>query len=101
LANSHAPICAKEANLKMKKVLSLLISGSLICCAPLSAQEEYESDDAEMPSLPPSKTVGRASMDSVYAARNARIRNWVIAGVVVAIGIAAVVLVAKNHDKHH
>lgn len=85
----------------MKKILSLLISGSLVCFAPLSAQEEYDPDDAEMPSLPPSKMVGRASMDSANAARNARIRNWVIAGAVVAIGIAAVVLVAKNHHKHH
>ncbi len=85
----------------MKKFLSLLISGSLICCTPLSAQEEYDPDDAEMPALPPSKMVGKASMDAANAARNARIRNWVIAGAVVAIGIAAAVLVAKNHHKHH
>ncbi|HSX03272.1 MAG TPA: hypothetical protein VLG76_00935 [Rhabdochlamydiaceae bacterium] len=85
----------------MKKILSLLISGSLVCFAPLSAQEENDADDAEMPALPPSKWVGRASMDAANAARNARIRNWVIAGAVVAIGIATCVLVAKNHHKHH
>lgn len=85
----------------MKKLLSLLLSGTLICSAPLSAQEEYDPDDAEMPELPPSKMVGRASLEAANAARNARIRNWVIAGSVVAIGIAAVVLVAKNHHKHH
>lgn len=81
----------------MKKILSFLLCGALVCFAPLSAQEEYDPDDAEMPALPPNKMVGRASMDAANAARNARVRNWVIAGSVVLIGIAAVLLVAKNH----
>ncbi len=85
----------------MKKIISLLLCGSLICFAPLVAQEENDADDAEMPPLPPSKMVGQASNEAATAARNARVRNWVIAGTVTAIGIAAAVLVAKNHHKHH
>lgn len=85
----------------MKKILSLLISASLVFSAPLFSQDEHGPDDAEMPTYPPSKTVGRASMDSMYAARNARIRNWTIAGTLSALGILTVVLVAKHHDRHH
>lgn len=85
----------------MKKILTLFLMASLICSAPLFSQDEEGPDDAEMPTLPPSKTVGKASMDSVYAARNARIRNWAIAGTISALGILTVVLVAKHHDKHH
>lgn len=85
----------------MKKILSLLICGSMICSTPLFSQEELEPDDAEMPSLPPSKCVGRATNEAAIAARNARIRNWVIAGTVTALGIATVVLVAQHHHRHH
>lgn len=84
----------------MKKILSLLLSGLLLCSVPLFSQEEAEPDDAEMPSLPPSKCVGRATNEAAIAARNARIRNWVIAGTLSAIGIATVVLVAKHHHNH-
>jgi hypothetical protein len=73
----------------------------LLCISPLMAQEEHEADDAEMPELPPSKYVGEATIDAARVARNARIRNWAIAGAAAAAGAATAALVAKNHHHHH
>lgn len=91
----------------MKKIITLLTAFSFISTPLLRADQPpgpHEispsttyADEEEEELLPPGKVVGRAANSSMSEAKKARIRNWSIAAGVVAIGIATLVLVAKNH----
>lgn len=93
----------------MKKITTFLTVLSFLCSPILRADNPpgpHEmtpsttyADEEEEETLPPGKYVSRAQNDSMSEAKKRRIRNWSLAAIVVAIGVATLVLVSNNHKK--
>lgn len=82
----------------MKRFISVLLLCSFLAPNFLVAQDEvfYTDEDDEL--FNRGKFVGEENRDYLRARQRERTKNWSIALSSIAIGVATLVLVAKNHD---